>query len=302
MKKVSKTVLVAVLIVTIVLFNACRNNPVEITVSQANELAHDYFKELYDLDITVIGVSYEQVGEHDYLNMIRVSDGETEYKLILDKNNKPASDNVSALNTIKNIDLYSYDEILAQLELRLHKYYDLEAVAAVSDLQYRVYLSVNTVDRPIIESIVGINSFLEILKKDGVDELIIYVHSPRFLLPKVEFGHGTISLNLTGIRLKTDMSFETLSGQYQAFVNQVYWNEQKFEEKVSELTGAGYKNAYFFISKWADGNTLEIILYCESDANLSAEAAINLLDGIDESYFRIGDNEIKYTVQHVVNN
>ena len=302
MKRSQKTLMammmMAILVSAILFLAACHRNPEKITVDQATERVQAYFKSSHDLDVTVKSVSYDQVGEHDYLNVVTVSDGETEYKLILDKNNEPISDNVSALETIKNIDISSFDDRIRQLGLKRHEYYALEAVASFRDLRYSVCFSVGSEDCPSKDSKDGIYSLLGELKNEGIDEFIINIDSPSFLLPKIEFGYGVYGLRLTGIGFKTDIDSASFEEQYYHFVDQIYWDKQKFDEKILELTQLGYENACFFISRWDDGNTLEIVLYCESDNSLSDEPAIALLGEMDDSYFRVGDNEIKYTLQH----
>ena len=90
-------------VVMLLFLVACEENPGEIPVEQAAQIAQAYFKEMHDLDITMKSVSYEQVGLHKYLNFVTVSDGETEYRLILDEKNKPLSDNVSAVTATKTL-------------------------------------------------------------------------------------------------------------------------------------------------------------------------------------------------------
>jgi hypothetical protein len=307
MKKNNKTLMIIIIFIIIILNVAIlviiesNRNPEELTISQATERVQGYFRRLYNLDVSIIDISYDQVGEHDYLNVVTVSDGETEYKLILNKNNKPISDNVSALKTIKNIDISSFDNKIRRLGLKRHEYYDLEVFTSLHDLCYRVYFSVVSVDLPKNESKDGIYSLLGELRNEGIDNFVIYIDTPSFLLPKNDFGYGVYGLRLTGISFETDIDSASFEKKFYSFVDQIYWDKQKFDEKILQLTQMGYQNVCFFISKWDDGNTLEIVLYCESNNSLSDEPAIVLLKEMDESYFRVVDNEIKYTLQHIYN-
>jgi len=297
--KINRKVVVMIITSAFILFLATRHrNPSKMTVDQVTERARNYFIDFHDMDVTVKSVSYEQVGEHDYLNVVKVSDGVTEYKLILNKNNKPVSDNVSAITTINSIDISAFEEELRPLGLKLHEHYDLEAAASTKDLKYRVFFSVVTEDLPMKSAITGIYSLLGMLKDEGIHALIINIDSPNFLLPKTEFGYGVGGLRLAGIGFETNIDLAKLEDQYCYLVDKVYWNEQKFNDKVQIIAKLGYENVSFFVSRWEGGNTIEIVLHCESDASLSGEQAENELADMDDSYIRIFDIIFKYTVQH----
>ena len=293
-------VLVALIgVITAVMYIAifCRN-PAEISFEQASEIAHKHFNSVHNMFIMVKDVSYKKVAQRDYLNFITVFHGKTEYTLILDKRNKPASDNVVAINTIQSIDLSSFDGKLRELGLERHDYYDLEALLSLTDFQYKTAFSVVHIDRPNRDSKDDIYNFLEELKKEGIDTFIVNINSPSFLRPKFEYGHGMHGLRLIEFGVDTDIGLEAFSEKYYNFVDRVHWNKQKFDEQIEEMTSMGYENAYFYISRWATGNILEIVLYCESDGSLSDEPALSLLEKIDESYFDIGEINTEYTLQH----
>ena len=303
MRKIKFVILLIIIIsIFIVLATCATNNPKELYPEQAVEIARPYFQELYGKNIIVENVRYEVVGMigryHLYRNIITVSEGEAEYKLILDKRNVPVSDNISAIETIKNIEISSLEEKLKPLGLKLHEHYDLEVAASPRNLQYSVCLSVVAEDCPSREQKDRIYSLLGVLKDNGVDYFIINIDTPDFLFPKMKFGYGVYGLRLAGVGFSTDMDMASFKERYNNYVNQIYWDKQKFDEKIFELTQLGYENATFFISRWTDGDTIEIVLYCESGKNISDEAAIALLEEMDDSYFRIGDNKIKYTLQH----
>ena len=276
---------------------AYRRNPDELTFEQAAEIAHTYFSRVHRMFIGVKGVSYERVAQRDYRNFITVFHGHTEYTLILDKRNKPASDNVLAVDTMNSIDISSFDGRLRELGLERHEHYDLETILS-TDFQYEVVFSVVCEGRPNKDAKDGIYSFLNELKKEGVDRFIININTPSFLRPKLRYGHGTHGLRLIELGVDTDIDAEAFEEKYYTFTDQLYWNKQKFDDMIKELTNIGYENAYFFVSRGVTGNTLEIVLYCESEGSLSDESALALLEKVDETYFKVGDAKIKYTLQH----
>ena len=298
MKK-KKITPVVILIIAASFLTACCKMPAELSVEQIDESVQTYFENTHDLTVAVIDVSYEQISEYNFLNIVKVSDGEVEYELILDRNNEPISDNVLALATIKNMDTTSWNNKLRDLGLNLHEYYDFETIVSFEDLQYRILLSVVAVERIDREVKDGIYSLLGILRDEGVDSLIINIDSPKFLVPKENAGYGIHSLRLASIKFDTNIEVISFEEQFSSFIDRVYWSKQGFEEKVFALTQAGYENVYFFISQWHDGNTIEIVLHCESSDSLSEATAIILLEDMDDDYFKIEGSETKYTLQYV---
>ena len=285
-------------IMLLLILTSCGSNPPQVSVDEVATQVQDYFIHSYGLDVVVTNVAYVQVGANDYVNEVTVSNEESEYKLVFDKNNKPYSDNVSELRTINSIDVSLLEnEIIAQ-GLRLPDVSDKYLVTSKQNLQYKIWFPVFAEGRLNNGSEEGMYSLLGILKNVGIDLFSIDINSPVFLLPKPEFGQGTRGLNIAGVVLETDMGRNGFNAKYNELVNKVYWDEQKFNDKITELTDAGYQNVNFFIARWADGNTLEIILYCESDISLTEELAVAITDEMDDSYFRITDVEVKYTVRH----
>jgi len=285
---VQRKSLIAV-VAAIFILAACQNSPAKLTAEQVTDLAQVYFKDLYGASVTVEKAEYEQVGSSEYRNFVTVSNGDTEYTLILDENNKPLSDNVSEIEIIKAIDISKYKEKIEPLGLKLYAHKELEPI--LSGLQYQVWFSVVSEDRPDKDKAGKIYSLLSELKNDGIDRFVLNINSPGFLL------FNEYDLWLAGAVFDTDIDIARFEEQYYGFVDGIYWNEQKFNDKILELAQMGYKNAFFYISGWVDGKTIEIVLYCESDTSLSDEPAIAELEKMDDSYFKIGENEVKYTLQ-----
>jgi len=290
-------VMAAVLLIIVAL---CDSDPAKITVEQAAEIARPYFRELYNLDVIVKNVEYKRVGEYKYLNLIMVSDGEMEYNLMLDEQNKPLTDDISAIGRIQNIDITSFGERIKTYGMRLYVRSGFKVVYSTSNRRYIVNCPVELSNIPRKDLKGEIYSLLGELKNEGIDELVVIISTPDFLLPKMEFGHGVHGAELTAEFFSTEISAKEFEEQYCSLADRVSWDIQKFDDKIQELTQLGYTNVYFY-NKQGNAATVEIVLYCESDANLSDGPAIELLDEMDDSYFRVGGKETKYTLQHVYN-
>ena len=278
----------------------------KITVAQATSIGEPYFQKNYGKDITIEEVNYKEIRRYVWRNSITVSDGEEEYVLYLDQNNQPAFDNVQAVEVCKNADISSIQERAEAAGLEISKNVENNDNGFYMNDSYKdkncsVCFCTTSVDRPNPNEENEVYALLNLLKKEGIQQLSIDVPSPDFLLPKKEFGHGIYGVGIEKETFTTDMDYNTFQAQYSAFADSIYWDEQKFTDKITELEEIGYENPYFFISKWRDENTLEVVLYCESDNNLSDTQAAALLTDIDDSYIKIGDTNIVYVLDHQVN-
>ena len=295
MKKNKLKFPIIIVIAGLIVFIVCTNDPKEITVEQATEIAAPYFQEKYGKSIVVKSVKFEAVSmnnrNHIYRNIITISDGETKYTLFLDKNNKPLFDNVSALETIRSIDISSLNERIKPLGLELHEYYNLEAIPSYG-LGYSVWFSVVSVGRPDKEAKDGIYFLLETLKDMGIEVFAINISPPAFLLG---------SLRIDSESFNTSIDLAEFTEKYYNLIDRLCWDEQKFDEKILELTQLGYRNARFSVSGWFNGSTIEIVLLYASDTNISEEYAYALLESMDDSYFKIGEKKTIYTLQRVNN-
>ena len=295
MKKVYSVILLICLVIT---FTACTKHPDEITIDQAEAIAYPYFYDLYGKKVVVEEIELKFLGMNDDRNIIHVSDGETNYSLCLDVNNKPLFDNVSVVDIAKAVDAASLGEKLKPLGLELHDYYDIEWRYSLK--HERCFVSFSAVLRTLPNNDLrdDIYAFLGSLRNQGIDDFWINLNSPVSVFPIPEDGykHG---LNIYGVRFSTSISEDVFDKEYSDFVNGIYWNEQKFKDIITELTLLGYKNAYFYITRW-DGNSIEVVLYCESDDSLSDEQIATLLDDIDDSYIRIDGASFKFVIEHIV--
>ena len=298
--KIKKIIIAFIVIAISLIFAACTRNPKEITIDKAVLIAQPYFQELYGKTVVVEQTKYERIDLKDYRNIITVSDKETEYKLFLSKNNTPLFDNITAVDTIKKIDIPSFEKVLTPLGLKLHEHYDINWYSSYEDKRCVVSLSVLSIDLPNKDLKDGIYSLLGLLRNEGIDSFNININSPDFLLPKIEYGHHGHGVRVIDVIFSTDLDKDNFEKKYNEFVNEGFWDEQKFTDKISELTQLGYKNAYFYISRWYDGNTLEIVLYCTSDASLSDEQAAALIKDMDDSYIRKDERDMMFVLEHEI--
>jgi hypothetical protein len=286
------------LLIVSIYLTACQNNPDELTIEQANEFAQEYFREEHNMNVSILRREYKRVSDKQYLNVITVSEHNIEYELVLDENNKPLSDNVSAVETINRIDTLLFLELFQPLGFKLHKYIVPKAVFSYSGRCYTVNFPVVSVDLPDKALIDEVFLLLEPLRNAGVDDFIIVINSPTFCLPSCEFEHGTNGIQLGAEFFSTDISKKSFEEKYLSLTDRVYWDRDRFNNLLSELSRMGYSNARFFVSRLVGGHTIEITLYCKPEYGITDEPAIALLDEIDENYFRIGDKKTVYRIEH----
>jgi hypothetical protein len=298
--KHKKAIILSIFIAVIyILFTTCEtNNPRVITVERATRIAQPYFYELYGKSIIVKNVSHDVVGmigrNHLYRNFITVSDGETEYTLVLDKYNKPLSDSFTATEAINSIDLLLFGARIKPLGFKLREHYELRTVFSLYNSRYSVNLTIVTEGLPNRDSRDSLYLLIEELNDKGFDKLIIEIDAPSFLI----LVHGAHGKRIITTSYGTDIDIDSFTDQYYSLVDSVYWDKQKFDEKIIELADIGYQKVFFYLEQSHETNTIEIVLNCESDISLSGDQAAVLLEGMDDSYFRMADSEIKYTLNH----
>jgi len=299
MKKIKIAFLMAAMAASIILV-ACSQNPKRITTKQVASMAQSYFHDIYGMDIVTESVRYEQTNLKKYRNIVTVSDGDTEYELVLNENNKPSFDNVSAVKTLENANISALEEKMSLYGLKEYNFKGVKWYYSFDEKSCITNFDVGSRDRPSRDSMDGIYSFLGELRNEGIDKLVILISTPDFLSPKAEPGYKPHGLLLEGEFYKTDIDQKSFEEQHESFINRIYWDEKKFEEKISELNQMGYENAYFYILQWRIGSTLEIVLYCESDGSLTDEQAIAAISNMDDSYIKIGENDTAYVLRHEI--
>ena len=276
---------------------SCSSKSAAIQLGQAIEIAHQYFAEQYGKYVVVNNTKFERISQSQCRNIITVNDGKTEYRLMLDEQNKPFADDVIATDIRNNIDISLFSERLESLGLRVFEYYDLSTVFNEQEERYIINLSVVLANLPIKTAKTEVYILLKELRNIGVDNFVIVVNSPDFLRPRVELGHGGNGIQLDAEFFNTGIDEATFEDQYMQLSDRIHWDKDLFDKKIAELAEIGYENAYFFISQRLTVNTMEIILYCESRGSLSDEQAAILLQCMADSYLKIGGRETKYSVQ-----
>ena len=300
MRKNIGTIFLLFEVVMLVVLSGCHVCPTQLTDNQAAKIAQPYFQKAHMMNVVIEKVEYRRVSQEAHLNFITVSDGEAKYELVLDERNRPLADNVSSLVIISNTKLSLLSEKIKPSELGLKGLSNLDSVFSYQDRRYNTQVFASVADVPAArDSKDGIYALLGMLKNSGINKFVIEVGSPDFLLPKMEFGHGTHGIQLSANFFDTNLSLKDFEQQYYGFIGRVHWDKQKFENKILELSEIGYKNAYFFVSGYVNGSTIEIVLYCESAASLDDGQASTLLKEMDDSCFKIEGKETKYTLQHV---
>ena len=290
-----------ILLIAIILFPAilasCSSSPGSITEEQAADIALPYFQKTYGKTVTVEGVKYCQTGMYRYRNIVWVSDEEKEYTLYLDAHNKPAFDDVAAQETVERADKARIEAALESLgmqsDMNLYIGFNYDEGRCSISFSAQQYL-------PTREKTEEIYALLTLLKEEKVDTFNIAIDTPEFLTPRMGLGkYGTHGIVLAGQSFATDISKASFEREYLAFAYRVYWDEQKFNERILELEQMGYKNVYFMVKPQAYPDIEEIILYCEAENGLSEEQAANLLAEMDETYFKIDDKETRYILDCV---
>lgn len=264
----------------------------KLTYSQAAAIGKTYFLEQYGKTVSVDEVKYEEIYQYERRNIITACDGETEYVLYLDKKNRPAFDNVSAVDIRNHMDIASIKEAAYEAGLELSKHSNSMVIPSYEEKKCLVRLCTASIDRPIRKKADACYSFLSLLKDQGIAELSIEVNVPDFLLSK----DGVTGVVIDQELFDASMDREQFAQKYCIFSDSIFWDKQRFENKMVELNQMGYINPYFFISQWRDSDTLEIILYYESTTDRNQND--DVFADMDERYIRLDNVDIVYMLQH----
>lgn len=282
----------------IALLPACTKQLTTSTYEQAEEIAENYFKEVHGKQVVVEEVTSKQVSENQYLTVILSSEGEAEYELVLDEENRPLADNAYCIEAMRQIDIPALEKVVNESDFAIEKYNALQCVFSHTERRYQLMLSVNAREPQQQDAAGEVFSLLEILKKQNIDLLTVTASTPDFLQPRIELGHGTLNLQLSAEQFDTGIEEDAFQQKYESFSQSIYWERQKFDAMISKLEEIGYKNAYFYIAGFEDGATISIVLYCQSQKTLSLDQAKSLLEEIDSSCFSIKGKHVKYVLEH----
>lgn len=293
MYRISKVISGAISVLIILMLAACNRSTPQLTDTQAAETAMTYFLETYGRAVSFERTEYRSIAEGQSFNFITVLDEADILQLVLDENNAPLADNVSSLDILRHIDSSLLAEAIEQSQLNPCGW-NTSTAFSNSDQRFSACLSIvldNLISR---QSADDVFQLLRTLKAAQIDQLIIEIVPPVFLQPKAEYGQGTVKLQLAAKSFDTDVGEESFKEQFNAFADSVFWDKEKFDRKIAEISEFGYENVNFFVSKWADGSTVEITLSCDLGSCLDEESALTALETMDDSYFRIFEKTTRY--------
>ena len=140
------------------------------------------------------------------------------------------------------------------------------------------------------------------LRENGFDCLEIRIVSPEFLMPNFDLGHGAHGSLLKWAAFSPDYSSKKFHKVYSSFINGIYWDEDKFNEKIEELKKAGYKNPYFYVAHIfaKNPNRVTLACYCETSGEADENEVrkiYEIIKDMDDTYIRIDRRGVEYIVQ-----
>ena len=284
-----------ILVLGIILANR-GSYPGSIDEEQATAIAVPYFQKQYGMAGTVTGVRYLQTGMYRYSNLIWVSAGEQEYTLYLNGHNKPAFDDVAESDAIASMDKVRIESRLRDLGMESDMDCFIGYNFDINHCQVHSYASQSHSPQP--EQADEVYRLLTELHNVKIDCFSLSVYAPAFLRDSGKESDSGYYID--HIKFETDIDKAKFEKQYRAFAEQVHWDEAKFQRAMAELVQMGYQNVYFRMTaaESVAVSSHKIVLHCEGDSSLSGEQAENLLAAMDDSYFKIGDKPIQYTLDY----
>ena len=306
--KIIIPIVLAVLTVLAVIFVfATKRDPsaVEISKEEAEEIAVNYFNEKYSVEATVVWTEYKLVSYKVYLNWITVLIDNEEYQLLLDDENKPLMDDYSISMFVKNLEANKLEEWKSKYGL--DEYASSEIKGALLYSGYRkarrvVSFCIKTQEIPKAEEADKFWNLLCELRENGFDYLEIRIVSPEFLMPNFDLGHGAHGSLLKWAAFSPDSSSKKFYKEYLSFTKWIYWDEDKFNEKIEELEKAGYKNPYFYVADifTKNPNGVNMVCYCETSGEADENEVrkiYEIIKDMDDTYIRIDSCGVEYLVK-----
>jgi len=258
----------------------------KLTTEQSQEIAIPYFNENYGLEVSVEYVNYREVREDIYYNFIKVSDGTNEYELALDRNNVPEIDNVNEVRLIQNIDTQEIKDALREIGVEDDAEYH-HFVTLHFDTEYLISFTFSTKN---IKQISGdaIYEFFSLLKNKNVDYVELIVFPPELFESNTAIAWKSFPTNIR---------YRDFKKLYTEVFDSFQYNQLDFEKSIEELLDLGYKNiAFGLIYDVFYG--AKITLHCESTQNLSCEKAADILNNLDETSFKVKDENTVFILDH----
>lgn len=275
-------VICAVFSVALYLFPDSYSVP-ELTREQAEELVKARFSE----DAEVLFWHRVQVAEDVSLWRIEVAVDGGEYEMMLDENDEPLADNFLCAKRVREIEAV-LPRSLSGASVRIAEHF------SYADRAYRISAEVSGNRMLTPEQCGEYYAFLQSLHACGVEQLILSVSSPDFLLPEPERNLGIYGYSLDAEWFDTDMSQSEFEQQYAEFIGSFFWDEQVFLAYAQQLSALGYRNIDFYISDMTV-DTIVVSVYCEQGT--AAEGAAAELEMPDDEAFRIDGREICYRLE-----
>lgn len=267
-----------------------------ISSDTAESIAEDYFSKEYGLDVEFIDIYRLQVGEHNYRNSLNVEYNDDEYCVYLNKNNQPYFDDYRETIRKKELEAMDFKSALGTHGIIANEA-NFHIGVSYDDQKSLLTLECRT-DKLLPAYTFSMYNFINELNTLGIDRFSISCQVPDFMQPKPELGYGMYSVLLGSYSFNTQVNEHEFEKAYCEFKESVFYDELKFNSIVLEMERIGYQNVCFMIPSQTNSNVLEIVLYCEAGDDTSTEQAQNIIDSIDETYFRCQGREIKYLLNY----
>ena len=306
--KIIIPIVLALAVATVIFVLATRREPsaVEISKEEAEEIAVSYFNEEYSVDATVLSTVYRRITyDKVFLNCITVLIDNEEYLLLLDDENKPLIDNYSVSMFVKKIEKNKLEEW--KIKYGLDKYVSsgingMFLYEGYKKAKRRVSFCIKMQEIPKAEEADKFWDLLCELRENGIEYFGITIVSPEFLMPNFELGHGAHGVLLTAESFPTEYSSKKFHKVYSSFINGIYWDEDKFNEKIEELEKAGYKNPYFYVADifTKNPNGVNMVCYCETSGEADENEVrkiYEIIKDMDDTYIRIDSCGVEYLVK-----
>lgn len=268
---------------------ACKNETETLTIEQANEIVTAYFQGTDLKEVEIVEIGRERIGQDIFLNTIYVAYGGIEYTLILDENNVPLADNVEALKLLSQFDVSSVDEDVRSLGATLN--YDvLQVIFSPLDSQYKVLLHLNLNKKPCSDCVDIAYGLFETVKRKGIDQLVLSITTPNFLL-----SNGTRGIQLDSEMFSSSLDKDEFYSKFLDFSNNIIWDEEKFADVELKLGEIGCSDIQFSILG-VTVDTIRIELSFKKDSHVSNEQLESIYADLDDSIFQIGNKKTEFII------
>lgn len=308
MKKAKIIIPIVLEVLAVIFVFATKRDPsaVEISKEEAEEIAVSYFNEEYSVEATVLRTEYRRLTyDKVYLNCITVLIDNEEYQLLLDDENKPLIDDYSISMFVKNLETNKLEEWKSKYGLDKYVSSGINGMfvyEGYKEAKRRVAFYIKTQEIPKAEDADKFWNLLCELRENGIEYFGISIVSPEFLMPNFDLGHGAHGVLLRAASFPTGYSSKKFHKEYLSFIKSIYWDEDKFDEKIEELEKAGYKNPYFYTAHIfaKNPNRVTLACYCETSGEADENEVrkiYEIIKDMDDTYIRIDSRGVEYLVK-----